>query len=149
MEQIHTFAKHIVESLGFKDFRIEIDPETQRGVVFIYDNPALVKENLPAIVESVNHLTRLISKKHNLPPVFIDVNNYRKERENLIVELARAAAKKVAVTKEDIPLPAMNAYERRIVHSTLAVHPEVTTESIGEAKKRYVVVKLIREESKS
>lgn len=126
--------------MGFRDFHVEVREE-RRGTVFIYDNQALVKEALPALVASLNHVVQLVGRKHGIPPVIFDVNNYRQERENLIVELAKAAAKKVHMTRAEVPLPVMNSYERRIVHTALAVHPEVTTESVGEGKERYVVVK--------
>jgi predicted RNA-binding protein Jag len=41
----------------------------------------------------------------------------------------------------------MNSYERRIVHVELAIHPEVTTESMGVGKERYVIVKPIEEKA--
>jgi len=131
--------------MGFNDYRVETKPDQKHGSVFIYDNPVLVKENLPVIVESLNHLLQMMARKENQPPIFFDVNNYRQEREKLIAELARAAARKVTLTKEKISLPAMNSYERRLVHVELAVHPEVTTESVGIGKERCVVVKLIED----
>jgi len=127
--------------MGFRDYRVDIQNDPPRGALFIYDNPTLVKENLPLLVESLNHLFQLVAKKQNEPPIFFDVNNYRQERENLITELARAAAKKVLATKGSVSLPAMNSYERRLVHVALAIHPEVTTESVGTGKDRYVIVK--------
>ncbi len=129
--------------MGFADFRTEVKPDLKRGSIFIYDNPELVKRNLPAIVEAINHLLQMIAAKNGEPTVFFDVNNYRQERENLIAELARAAAKKVLQTKEKVSLPAMNSYERRLVHVELAVHPSVTTESAGEGRERYVIIKPI------
>lgn len=145
MENLEALVKKIIEFMGFSDFRVEIKPDQRRGSVFIYDSPALVKENLPMLVESVNHVLQMIARKNSEPPIFFDINNYRQERENLIAELARAAAKKVLQTKAQVPLPAMNSYERRLVHVELAIHPEVTTESIGVGKERYVVVKPIEE----
>ena len=144
MEQIQAFVQKIVEFMGFSDFHVDLQDE-KRGAVFIYDSPTLVKESLPVLVVSVNHLAQLVSRKLNLPTIFFDVNNYRRERENLITELARAAAKKALTTRAEVCLPAMNSYERRLVHTALAAHPEVTTESAGEGKERYVVVKLIGE----
>lgn len=148
METCETFAKKAIELMYFKDYRLEVDSERRHGSIFIYDHPTLIKENLPSIVESVNHLVQLVAKKNNEPPVFFDVNNYRQERENLIVELARAAAKKAATTKQEVSLPTMNSYERRLVHTTLAIHPDVTTESEGRGRERYVIIKPLREESK-
>lgn len=143
-ENWQNFLSKAIELMGFKDFRVDVDSETGRGVVFIYDNPELIKENLPMIVESVNHLVQMVSRKNNQPAIIFDVNNYRQERENLITELARAAAKKVLATGEDLSLPMMNAYERRLVHVALAIHPEVKTESVGESRERHVVIKLIK-----
>lgn len=131
--------------MGFQDFRVDLDAEAERGMAFIYDHPSLVKENLPVLVESINHLIQVVSRKNNQPPVFFDLNNYRQERENLITELAKAAAKKVLVTGEDLSLPAMNAYERRLVHLALAIHPEVKTESLGLKRERHVIIKKIKE----
>ncbi len=131
--------------MGFNDFRVDIDKEREKGVVFIYDNLNLVKENLPVLVESVNHLIQMASRKEKIEPTFFDFNNYRQERENLIAELAKAAAKKVLSTGEDVSLPAMNSYERRLVHVALAIHPEVTTESMGEHKDRHVIIKKIKD----
>ena len=145
MENLEAFVKKLIETMGFSDFRVDVKLDQRRGSVFIYDNPTLVKENLPTLVENINHILQMITKKNLEPPVFFDVNGYRQERENLIAELARAAAKKVLQTKEQVPLPAMNSYERRLVHVELAVHPEVTTESIGMGKERYVVVKPVEE----
>lgn len=140
-----SLTKRIIEMMGFKDFRVVFNEEAQKGAAFIYDNPNLVKENLPVIVESVNHLLQLIARKNSQNPVFFDFNNYRQERENLITELAKAAAKKVSSTGEEISLPAMNAYERRLVHLALAIHPDVKTESTGLKKDRHVVIKKIEE----
>lgn len=145
MENPEQLIKKIIEFMGFNDYRVETKPDQKHGSVFIYDNPVLVKENLPVIVESLNHLLQMMARKENQPPIFFDVNNYRQEREKLIAELARAAARKVTLTKEKISLPAMNSYERRLVHVELAVHPEVTTESVGIGKERCVVVKLIED----
>lgn len=143
MEDWETITKKIVAFMGFNDYRVEIKPEEKHGALFIYDGGNFVKENLPNIVESFNHLFQMIAKKNGVDVIFLDVNNYRQERENLIAELARAAAKKAMATKGSVSLPAMNSYERRLVHVALAVHPEVMTESAGEGKERYVVIKPI------
>lgn len=143
MESCELFAKKTIELMDFKEYRLEVDAEHRHGSIFIYDQATLIKENLPTLVESFNHLVQLVAKKNNEQPVFFDVNNYRQERENLITELARAAAKKALATRTEISLPAMNSYERRLVHVALAVHPEVTTESIGGGRERYVVIRPI------
>lgn len=143
MKNQEILARKIIELMGFDDYTFEIDEEHRHGRIFIHNHPSLVKEHLPAILESLNHLVQLVAKKENESPLFFDVNNYRREREELISELARAAARKAVVTKENISLPAMNSYERRLIHVELATHPEVTTESAGADRERYVIVKPI------
>ena len=57
-----------------------------------------------------------------------------------IIELARAAAHKAALRKENVELPPMNAYERRIVHMYLSENPQVKTESRGVPPLRQMVI---------
>jgi predicted RNA-binding protein Jag len=143
MENWESFIKRTLELIGFKDYRLEIKMDERLGSVFIYEDQVLIKENLPAIVDAMNHILQMVAKKNQAEAIFLDINNYRHDRERLIAELARAAAKKAAGTKTEVALPAMNSYERRLVHMALAVHPEVKTESAGEGKERYVIIKPI------
>ncbi len=143
MDNWESYIKRTLDLIGFKDYHLEIKIDERRGSVFIYEDVEMVKENLPAIVDAMNHILQMVGKKNQAEAIFLDVNNYRHDRERLIAELARAAAKKVSSTKTEVALPAMNSYERRLVHMELAVHPEVKTESAGEGKERYVIVKPI------
>ena len=72
--------------------------------------------------------------------VFIDVNGYRKEREDELGELARRTAETVDETDEPITLEAMPAHERRLVHIALADYEGVRTYSVGQGKERRVVI---------
>jgi predicted RNA-binding protein Jag len=137
------FIKQTVDLIGFSDYHLDMQLAERRGSLFIYENQEMVKENLPATVDAMNHIIQMVAKKAGTEAIFLDINNYRHDRERLIGELARAAAKKAFATKTDVSLPAMNSYERRLVHMELAVHPEVKTESVGEGKERYVIIKPI------
>lgn len=148
MDTLELFIKSAVEQMGFRDYNLEIDIKEGRGSLFIYENNAFIKESLPIIVDSMNHVIQMVAKKNQAKTLFLDINNYRRDRENIITELARAAAKRVTATKEQVSLPAMNSYERRLVHVELAIHPDVTTESVGAGKDRYVIIKPINMEKK-
>jgi spoIIIJ-associated protein len=145
MDNWEQFIKQTFDLIGFKDYRVEVKLEEKRGMVFIYEDQEMLKEHLPSIVEAMNYLLQMVAKKNQKESIFLDINNYRHDREVLIAELAKAAAKKVFATKQEVSLPAMNSYERRIVHVELAIHPEVKTESAGEGKERYVIIKPITE----
>ena len=135
--------------MGFDDYVLEIDETYRRGKVFIHNHPRLVKEHLPTLLESVNYLAQLAARKGDEPVIIFDINNYQGEREKLIADLARAAARKAVATNEEISLPSMNAYERRLIHVELASHPGVRTESMGLGRARYVVIRPIGEKDSS
>ena len=142
MNQLHDNIKKLIELMGFEDFSMNFDADGSLFSIFINDD-LISEKNLSEIVDHLDHLTKLIAQKSNVETVFVDVNNYRRKREGLIVELAKAAARKVLAEKKEISLPAMNAYERRLIHLELAGHPDVKTESVGEGRSRYIVVKII------
>lgn len=145
MKTWQEFAQELLEKMGISDFKVDVDAEHNHGSLHIYDNPGFIKDNLPLIIESINHIAQLYARKNGTTAMYFDVNNYRKERENLISELARTAARKVVATKQDLSLPVMNSYERRLVHTELAANPSVKTESTGAGKARYVVIRPISE----
>ena len=146
IKQDNNRAKEIIETLmrhmGFFDFSISLNDDGRKVSVFINDAPFITR-HLPGIIADMDFVLKMIFKKENLQFVFIDINNYRKEREDIIIKLAKASARKAIATKQEVPLPAMNAYERRIVHAELSLNPDITTESIGEGKQRHIVVKLL------
>lgn len=132
--------QRILELVGFKDFSINLDNEGRKLIIFINEGDWF-KAWVPRVISDLNHIAKVLANKNNHNPVFIDVNNYRKERENIIIDIAKAAARKVVITKEDVRLPAMNSYERRIIHLELSTRPDVETESAGEGVSRCVIVK--------
>jgi len=142
MENFKEQITKLIELMGFSDFQVEVDLDAKLFSVSIEDS-VITQERLPAFVLNVNRIARLVAKKHGVYPIVVDINNYRREREKLIVELARAAARRVVATGEPVHLPTMNAYERRLIHAELSMRPDVVTESIGEGKARYVIVKAI------
>ena len=141
MEQVRQAIHDLLSIAGFKDPVVELAVEGARLSVFL-DEGEWIKEWIPRLVADLGVMARTIGRKQGVHGmVYVDVNNYRRERERLIVEIAKAAARKVLVTKADVRLPAMNAYERRLVHTELATRPDVKTESIGEKRDRCVIVK--------
>ena len=150
MANVYETIKACVDKMELRDCEVICDESAKKVSILLHDgeNP-FIKNNAQKIVQDFNLLAQLIAKKLGEPTVFVDVNNYRLERERIIVELAKAAARKAMATKAEISLPAMNAYERRLVHMELSAHPEVKTESAGTGRERYVVIKLVEEGAKS
>lgn len=77
-------------------------------------------------------------------PITIDVEGYKQRRYEALRALAWHMAEQVKAKGVPFSLEPMPAYERRIIHLTLAAHPDVTTQSVGKGEARKVVI-LLRE----
>ncbi len=127
--------------MGFPSAEVSIENEHHKVTIMADDE--VIRSNLAAILPAVEHLVNLMAHHEDLPAHVVDINYYRRERERLIVELAKAAAKKAVITKSEVSLPAMNAYERRLVHVEISTHPDLKTESVGLGRDRHIVIHLI------
>ncbi len=78
--------------------------------------------------------------KEDVKRVLLDVEGYRKKRDNTLERVARSTATKVIKTKSEVAMEPMNPYERRIVHSVLQRNKLVSTRSEGDEPYRHVVV---------
>ena len=70
----------------------------------------------------------------------VDVEGYRRRREQSLKNVALHMAERVKATGQTATLEPMPPNERRIVHLALAREPAVITESIGEGENRKVVI---------
>jgi spoIIIJ-associated protein len=74
--------------------------------------------------------------------VSLDIEDYRKKREDTLVKLAERAAEKVIRLRRNMTLDPMNSYERHVVHTALQSNPRIETHSVGEEPNRKIVVSL-------
>ena len=74
--------------------------------------------------------------------VFVDALQYRKGKDVELRQMATLLAEKVKQTGLDQQLGPLNPYERRIVHLAVAELPGVTTESVGDAFSKTVLISL-------
>ncbi|AEV70648.1 RNA-binding cell elongation regulator Jag/EloR [Acetivibrio clariflavus] len=95
-------------------------------------------------LDALQYLTSLVVNKNreNYKRVIIDIENYRKKREETLVKLANKLADRVVKYKKNIVLEPMNPYERRVIHSSLQDHKYVETYSVGEEPNRKVIITL-------
>ena len=96
-------------------------------------------EEFQAVVNAIYNKDKA---REEMKRVTVDSNNYIEKREATLTNLAKRTAGKVVRDSKDFKFEAMNSYERRIIHSALAGHDKVITESYGNEPNRYVVVKL-------
>ncbi|MDU1707748.1 MAG: RNA-binding cell elongation regulator Jag/EloR [Anaerococcus vaginalis] len=85
-------------------------------------------------------IRKIIKARSNKVKLNIDINNYKKRRDDKIVLLADKACKKVLKTRKSWNLKYMNSYERRLAHEQISKYDKLDSHSEGIEPKRYVVV---------
>lgn len=72
--------------------------------------------------------------------IIVDIENYRRKREDTLRSLARRTAAKAQKYRRNIVLEPMNPFERRIIHSEIQDIENVSTHSVGRDENRKIVV---------
>lgn len=85
-------------------------------------------------------IRKAIDSRRNNVRIIIDINSYKKRRDEKIIDLAADTARKVQRSKKSWNLRYMNSYERRLAHEEISKYPNVSSHSEGNDPKRYVVV---------
>ena len=93
---------------------------------------------------SMSYLLGLIVNKNKdvYKRITVDVENYRKQREEVLVGMAERAANRVSKYKRPVSLAPMPSCERRVIHAAIQSYPNVESVSQGEEPNRCVVVKV-------
>jgi spoIIIJ-associated protein len=91
---------------------------------------------------SLQYIVRLIMahKMQVQIPIVLDVEGYKQRRCEGLRSLALRLADQVSTRKVPFTMEPMPAFERRIIHITLADNPDVITESTGFGESRKVVI---------
>lgn len=146
-EKIYEILMNILKLLEF-DVYVEIK-EDETGILFKIkseDMSQFIIGHHGANLFAIEHIVHGIARTQKIEKKFtIDVNDYKMRKESALITKVYEVAKKVLKDRRPIVLRAMNAYERRLVHTTLESNDDVTTESIGEGRDRKVVIKLLSE----
>lgn len=74
--------------------------------------------------------------------VVLDVEDYRKKREESLEALALRLSDRVKKTRKNVVMWPMSSQERRIVHTALQGDPQISTYSLGDEPNRKVVISL-------
>ena len=74
--------------------------------------------------------------------LFVDIDGWRKAKEEKLERMAQDLAEKVVQSSKEEILYNLKPSERRVIHTTLANHPQITSISEGEGENRYLIIKL-------
>lgn len=148
LEIIKTTVQELIEKIGFSP-QVEIIQETEGDRENIICNVNVSEDSHLLIgqyginLSALQHIARLLVRKKTDEKIkfVLDINSYRRQKNESIIDLAHQAAEQAVTEGRAIIMRPMSAYERRLVHIELAGNMDVVTESVGESEGRKIVVK--------
>lgn len=144
-DQTSTIAAHkldeILRSMGYET-TVTVTGEDPVQLEVTADDAGALIGHRGEVLRSIQHLLRLILMKEGRDEnVLVDIEGYRHQQQQNLVEQALKRADEVAGTGRLSVLSPMSSYERRLVHVALAERKDVVTESLGEGANRRVMIK--------
>ena len=77
--------------------------------------------------------------------ILLDIGEYKEEKYEKLIQMARRYAKEVQQTKGKVTLRPMPSDERRIIHGALTNYHNIKTESVGQGKDRRLTIYYVEE----
>jgi spoIIIJ-associated protein len=139
--QIAAFVQDVVNAMGVAlTARIESTPEATCINLDGEDGGVLVRRGGEGL-QALQHLVATAFRKQlgDDNRIVIDCNGYRREKDAELRQMARFMADR-ARSHGPQEMGPLNPYERRIVHLAIAEDPTVSSESIGDAFLKTVII---------
>ena len=141
--------KTVQEFFQKMTFEVEVDflPQTEQTLPINLkaDEPQILIGERGQTLAEIQHLLKaILRRKIEAEEAFyidLDINDYKKKKNEYLRELARSVADEVSLSKKEKILGPMPPYERRVIHMELAGRSDVVSESIGEGPERRVGVR--------
>ena len=141
-KQITEFVQNVVGAMGVQvTATIEESPEGTRINLEGEDGGVLIRrggEGLQALQHVVATAFRRQLGDDNR--IVVDCNGFRRDKDAEIKQMARYMAEKARSSGMPQEMGPLNPYERRIVHIAIAEDPTVSSESIGDAFMKTVII---------
>lgn len=80
--------------------------------------------------------------------VVIDVEGWRKQKEEELIKNAQSWGKQVLESGKPMELEPQSPWQRRIIHMVVGEIEGLSTESVGEGRDRHIVIKIKDQKSK-
>jgi len=144
MDEIKKILDEILSKLS-DDYEIEEKEAAGQAVLHIKSEDAkLLIGQRGKNLRAIDYILSKIVKEKGMEERFIvDINEYKLKEIREIEDKARLLANRAKTLQYDVEMPPMSAYERLIVHASLADDPQIKTESHGEGKDRRLVIKFV------
>ncbi|MDN5901180.1 MAG: RNA-binding protein [Brachybacterium sp.] len=138
-------ADYLEELLDITDLDgdMDIDVDGDRASVEIRGADRLVRLNRPKgeLLDALQELARLAvqTRTGQRSRLMLDIGGFRAEHKSSLEELAATAIAEAKESGAEVPMRAMNPFERKVVHD-VAKREGLRSESDGDGKNRHVVI---------
>ena len=143
----YDFVKTVIADIGLSaDAELYSCEDGTRRITIVGDDASALIGHHGDTLDALQYLANLASARKNIhgerdkSRVTIDIEGYRKKREETLRALARRMAAKAIRNRRSVMLEPMSAYERRIIHSEIQNIEGVSTNSIGSDNNRKIVI---------
>ncbi len=136
------FLQNVVAAMGMSlTTSVEETPDGTRINLEGEDGGVLVRRGGEGL-QALQHLVATAFRRQlgDDNRVIVDCNGFRKEKDLELKQMARYIAEKARSSGMPQEMGPLNPYERRIVHLAIAEDPGVTSESIGDAFMKTVII---------
>jgi spoIIIJ-associated protein len=140
--QIARFVQDVVNAMGVAlTVNVEETAEGTRINLEGEDGGVLVRRGGEGL-QALQHIVATAFRKQlgDDNRIVIDCNGFRKDKDAELRQMARFVAEKARSSGVPQEMGPLNPYERRIVHLAIAEDPTVTSESIGDAFLKAVII---------
>jgi spoIIIJ-associated protein len=140
--QIATFVQNVVDAMGVElTAGVEETPEATRINLHGEDGGVLIRRGGEGL-QALQHLVATAFRKQlgDDTRIVIDCNGFRRDKDQELRQMALFMADKARTSGMPQEMGPLNPYERRIVHLAIAEDPGVSSESIGDAFMKTVII---------
>jgi spoIIIJ-associated protein len=141
-KQIADFVHSVVNAMGVAlAVTIEESPEGTRINLEGEDGGVLIRRGGEGL-QALQHVVATAFRRQlgDDTRVVVDCNGFRRDKDAEIKQMARFMAEKARSSGMPQEMGPLNPYERRIVHIAIAEDPTVSSESIGDAFMKTVII---------
>jgi len=141
-KQIADFVQSVASAMGVVlTVTIEESPEGTRINLEGEDGGVLIRRGGEGL-QALQHVVATAFRRQlgDDTRVVVDCNGFRRDKDAEIKQMARYMAEKARSSGMPQEMGPLNPYERRIVHIAIAEDPTVSSESIGDAFMKTVII---------
>jgi spoIIIJ-associated protein len=141
-DQIVSFVQRVVGAMGVTlEIQVEQTEDGTRINLLGEEGGILIRRSGEGL-QALQHLVATAFRRQlgEDTRILVDCNGYRRDKDAELKQMAVFVAEKARMTGAPQELGPLNPYERRIVHMAIAEDPTVSSESIGDAFMKTVIV---------